>query len=218
MSEQLEKMSISIYNNQVPDLWNEVSYPSLMPLSEWILDFSKRLNFIKNWVENGTPNTFWISGFFFPQGFLTGVLQNYARKHQVAIDRVSFSFVVISNKDEEEEAYKNKPEDGCYVHGLYMEGARWDTDNQTITEPKLKELYFKMPIIWFKPQVDKPKQIDSNYECPVYKTLKRAGTLSTTGHSTNYVLTVDLPSKNIIEDHWIKRGVALICALKYVTS
>lgn len=70
-----------------------------------------------------------------------------------------------------------------------------------------------MPTVWLIPEEN--HQLPQNiYNCPVYKTLTRAGTLSTTGHSTNYVLTIEVPTIQP-EFHWIKRGVALICALDY---
>jgi dynein heavy chain len=35
----------------------------------------KRVETLRSWLVNGQPTTFWLSGFFFPQGFMTSVLQ-----------------------------------------------------------------------------------------------------------------------------------------------
>jgi dynein heavy chain len=68
-----------------------------------------------------------------------------------------------------------------------------------------------VPMILFKPEVDhKPSSKD--YLCPVYKTSERAGTLSTTGHSTNFVIMVEVTSKKAPK-HWVLRGTAMFCEL-----
>jgi dynein heavy chain len=214
MSKELEKVGSSLFNNQVPDMWADVAYPSMMPLNQWVQDLTLRLKFIDRWIKNGIPQVFWISGFFFPQGFLTGTLQNYARKYKCPIDEISFSFEVLDKKETEIHA---PPEDGCYVKGLYLEGARWDDDESCIVESRSKELYTSLPILWLKPVQKRVQPTDGIYVCPVYKTLRRAGTLSTTGHSTNYVLCIELPSK-MDQEHWIRRGVASLCALTYART
>jgi dynein heavy chain len=66
MSEELEKMSNSIFDNLVPKTWQEKGFLSLKPLASWIQDCNDRINFLTNWITNGTPKVFWISGFFFP--------------------------------------------------------------------------------------------------------------------------------------------------------
>eukprot|EP01112_Ceratiomyxa_fruticulosa_P023297 TRINITY_DN8841_c0_g1_i2.p1 TRINITY_DN8841_c0_g1~~TRINITY_DN8841_c0_g1_i2.p1 ORF type:complete len:786 (-),score=133.90 TRINITY_DN8841_c0_g1_i2:9-2105(-) len=219
MSLDLENMANSLYDNQVPTAWQRRSYPSLMNLNHWVIDLENRLRFIQNWAENGKPNVFWFSGFFFPQAFLTAQLQNYARKYVVSVDTVSFEFKIMN---ESEEQLTSPPSDGCYIKGLFLEGASWDSKQNVLSECLPRKLYTELPVLWLipvvKPANEKETKITSGqnvYHCPVYKTLRRAGTLSTTGHSTNYVVTVELPSIQT-ESHWVKRSVDLICRLNYV--
>ncbi|KAK3782184.1 hypothetical protein RRG08_032935 [Elysia crispata] len=208
MSQKLEEMANSLFINTVPTLWSSKAYPSLKPLGAWITDLNTRMDFIKNWVDNGMPLVFWISGFFFPQAFLTGTLQNHARKVKISIDSISFDFKV-KNKE-----IHKAPKTGCYIDGMFLEGARWDHHMKTLNESKAKELFTSMPTIWLIPTPNRISSDSGVYNCPVYKTLTRAGTLSTTGHSTNFVFTVDIPSEKS-QRHWIKRGVALMCALNF---
>lgn len=92
MSEQLESMATSIFDNQVPKYWAAIGFLSMKPLASWIEDLVERINFLQNWYDKGTPIVFWMSGFFFPQAFLTSATQNYARQNEIAIDKISFEF------------------------------------------------------------------------------------------------------------------------------
>ena len=49
----------------------------------------------------------------------------------------------------------------------------------------------------------------ATYECPCYRTASRAGELSTTGASTNFVLAIDLPTTEPVE-RWVAMGVAAL--------
>jgi dynein heavy chain len=61
------------------------------------------------------------------------------------------------------------------------------------SDPKI--LFTKCPSILLKPShVTKIAQY-KNYKCPVYKTSARRGVLSTTGHSTNFVMYIRLPTE-----------------------
>lgn len=128
-----------------------------------------------------------------------------------------------------EQAKLEPPVDGAYARGLFLEGARWDKVARVMTEVFPRELHAAMPYIHLQPKLRKDVPLIQGvaelytgsrdgtshvYQCPVYKTSIRQGVLSTTGHSTNFVMYIRLPlSLQHGQKHWIKRGAALLTQL-----
>ena len=207
MSGDLEALANSMITGTTPAMWLKASYPSLKPLTSFFDDFIRRIDFLQQWIDEGPPAVFWLSGFFFTQSFLTGTLQNYARKHKVAIDTLRWDFMVRLDKP------SVKAEDGCYVDGLFIDGAAWDMKDNVLCEQKPKVLFEVMPCIQLLPILSSDWKLkEGDYESPLYKTSARRGTLSTTGHSTNFVMNMVIPTK-MEQRHWVKRGVALLTQL-----
>lgn len=182
-----------------------------------------RIEYVDSWVNRGLPRSSWISGLFFPQSFLTGTLQAYARKRNLPIDFLRFDFQVLSETVHQQKIYEMRasgegespqlyegldfPEDGIIVHGLFIEAGKWDEKQGGLIDPSIGELSPPLPALWLKPCQE--LDVADRYEAPLYKTPVRAGVLSTTGHSTNFVLSILLGSKKPPE-FWILRGTALV--------
>lgn len=206
MSQELEDMSVRFLNDRVPITWEKVGYPSLKPLSSWVVDLILRLEFLAKWLYEGPPESFWLSAFFFPQGFMTASLQTYARKTRTAIDTLKFKTHVRNyGPDNVEEV----PDDGVNMHGLFIEGARWEPSKCVLEDSLPREPIVGFPLIWLEPVAVEENIEQGCYSCPLYKTSTRRGELSTTGHSTNFVLYLHVPTE-IPPDYWIRRGTALL--------
>lgn len=103
------------------------------------------------------------------------------------------------------------PEDGIYIDGLWLEGACWDTAAGCLAESQPGVMAAPLPVVHFKPAAGYTAPAEE-YQCPLYKTSARAGVLSTTGCSTNFVLCASLPCPpDRGMDAWVLQGVALLC-------
>lgn len=125
---------------------------------------------------------------------------------------MAFDFIV--KDDLKYQDVTAKPTDGVFCYGLFLEGCRWDYEAHVLNDSEPKKLFTELPMLHLLPVVDRKVPDTGIYMCPLYKVLSRTGTLSTTGHSTNYVIMMEIPS-NDDQDKWIKAGVACFLALKF---
>lgn len=206
MSNELEVMYNNFLFQKVPVSWENAGYPCLKPLASWFDDFLLRIQFMQHWLCKGAPISYWLSGFFFPQGFMTSIKQKYSRDFKIAVDTL---IIGCEMTDKNTLEILHPPATGCYVYGLYMEGGRFNREKMILDDSLPAIIYDDMPCIWLKPVVAESYKPLSCYICPLYKTSLRAGTLSTTGHSTNFVVGLAIPTQKD-EDYWIRRGTALL--------
>jgi len=212
MSSELDEMFTALQFNKVPPAWSKASYLSLQPLGSWFKDMIARIEFMDKWITEGPPDAFWMSAFFFPQGFMTAALQTYARREVIAIDTLDFRTEVTKMTPSD---VSSPPAQGCYIYGSYIEGARFDVNLGHLVESNFGETHVYMPVIWLDPVVKDETygKTPGMYNIPFYKVSSRAGTLSTTGHSTNFIRLLEVPAGDHPSAHWIRRSVALLTQL-----
>jgi len=175
ISDAMEVLTTALLVNRVPATWEKVAYPSLLSLSAWFLNVVERCNQMNEWTSNlATPNTLWICGLFNPMAFLTAIMQVTARANEWPLDQVCLQTDVTEMEASEVE---EKSEDGWYIHGLYLEGARWDMKDKMLREQILKDLHPQLPVIraFSAKETERRDCKKGYYECPVYLTSRRGG-------------------------------------------
>uniref|UniRef100_A0A4X2K3Y2 AAA+ ATPase domain-containing protein n=1 Tax=Vombatus ursinus TaxID=29139 RepID=A0A4X2K3Y2_VOMUR len=201
LSPDMEAQQTALNYDTVPDTWLRLAYPSTFGLAQWFSDLLLRCRELDTWTQDLVmPAVVWLSGFFNPQSFLTAVMQSMARKNEWPLDKMCLT-VDVTKKTKED--YGHPPREGAYIHGLFMEGARWDVQAGTVVEARLKELTSLMPVIFVKAIPADRQETKQTYECPVYRTQTRGPT---------YVWTFRLKSKEKTAK-WVLAGVALLLSV-----
>ncbi|KAF2900340.1 hypothetical protein ILUMI_05842 [Ignelater luminosus] len=198
ITSDMEELEESLFMDHVPDSWTVKAYASLLPLGQWCADLSLRIKELEGWVGDfQTPPSVWLGGFFNPQSFLTAIMQQTARKNEWPLDKMCLLTDVTKKQRED---FTSAPREGAYVHGLFMEGARWDIQAGSIVDSKLKELFPVVPVIFIKAITQDKQDLKNVYDCPVYKTRMRGPT---------FVWTFNLKTKEKAAK-WTLAGVALL--------
>ena len=222
MSYESDEIYNSLLINRIPLAWQKVGYSSFKSFISWKNDLQKRIEFIRDWLINGHPTTFWISGLFYPQGFITGVYQNHARETKIPVSDIVLEYQVM-NKTKDE--IKKGPDAGVYIYGLYLEGASWH-EKLGLVDQKAGEMRCYMPVLWLKTVQEKKnnKEEDDDdegeeedeiytYCCPMFKTGKRASIIASSGNSVEKIIDVDLPSR-FKKEYWTLRGACLLTQIE----
>ncbi|CAH8594477.1 unnamed protein product [Schistosoma turkestanicum] len=204
MSENLRDALDNIFDARIPSTWRRMSWESAT-LGFWFTDLLDRNTQFSNWLFEGRPVCYWMTGFFNPQGFLTAMRQEVARANKYALDDVALTNDVTKSMREE---LTKGPNEGVYIYGLSLDGAGWDRKLARLMEPPPKLLYTPLPVVHvsaFSQSIGEKNKPGIFYSCPVYKKPKRT--------DLNYIFPLMLRSA-VDADHWILRGVALLCDVK----
>jgi dynein heavy chain len=200
MSSVMENLMNSLYRDTVPISWQRLAWPSQRPLGGWLADLNRRLEQLQLWTEHpiDIPRTTWLGGLKNPQSFLTAIKQVAAQEDKLELQKlVIFTDILKKNADEIDAPAKV----GALIHGLFLEGARFNTPSSLIETSKPKELYFAMPAVNCRAVTVNRLEAGSAYHCPVYKTRARgAGT---------FVFSAQLKTKSP-PARWVLAGVALV--------
>ncbi|KAG7298071.1 hypothetical protein JYU34_018841, partial [Plutella xylostella] len=198
ISSDMERLMESLFMDKVPESWSKLAYPSLLGLAAWFADLCLRLTELENWSGDFVlPPAVWLAGFFNPQSFLTAIMQQTARKNEWPLDKMCLNCDVTKKTKHE---FTSAPREGAYIHGLYMEGARWDAGGGGVVEARMMELFPLLPVVYVKAVTQDKQDTRNVYECPVYKTRLRGPT---------FVWTFNLKTKDK-PTRWCLAGVALL--------
>jgi dynein heavy chain len=203
MSAKLESLGDSLLNGFLPQMWKRFAPDTDKGLVAWINHFQCRQDQFTSWGENGTaPVVMWMAGMTIPESFLTALVQQVCRANQWPLDKVDM-YTRVSQFLEAQEVGVQPLEGGHYVSGLFLEGARWDVDEQCLREQLPKVLVQRLPILEVYPVEASRISRRETFRTPVYVTQRRRNAMG-----VGLCFEADIASDRH-ESHWILQGVAL---------
>ncbi|EZA57210.1 Dynein heavy chain 10, axonemal [Ooceraea biroi] len=202
MDAVLDNISVALYNGTLPKEWAKLAPDTRKNLAGWMDHFRKRIDQYTNWSGANEPVVLWLSGLHVPETYLAALVQMTCRKNNWPLDRCVIYTAVskFTRPDDIEE----RPDQGCYVHGLYLEGARWDVEEYCLKRSHPKVLIEELPILTIIPIEVHKRKLQNTFKTPVYITSNRRDALGAGLVFEAYLTTPEHIS------HWVLQGVCLV--------
>lgn len=201
MSSELDEVARALFNGMIPAIWRKLAPDTLKSLGNWMIHFKRRYDQYNSWVDEGEPNVMWLSGLQIPESYLTALVQATCRRNGWPLDRSTLYTQVTQYTTEEE--VNERPGQGCFVSGLYLEGADWDIERGCLIRSKPKVLVVQLPILKVIPIEAHRLKLQNTLRTPVYTTSMRRNAMG-----VGLVFEADLFTTKHIS-HWVLQGVCL---------
>jgi dynein heavy chain len=199
MSEQMEDIAEALYMEKLPTWWVKLGFASTRTLPMWLANLKERCAQLEDWIADplNIPKVVDVSKLFNPQSFLTAIKQLCCQLQQLELNKLAVYTEVTKREKKQVEQHAKE---GAFVTGMYLEGARWDTNSNSLEDSRPKEMFTRMPVINCKAGLVNDKEDKNVYVCPTYCVPTRR---------PYYVFPAQLRTKAPAAK-WVLAGVALI--------
>ncbi|XP_072658407.1 dynein axonemal heavy chain 10 isoform X2 [Canis lupus baileyi] len=201
MSNELDDVARSLFLGQIPSIWRKLAPDTLKSLGNWMPYFLRRFSQYTLWVTESEPSVMWLSGLHIPESYLTALVQATCRRNNWPLDRSTLFTQVTKFQDADE--VNERAGQGCFVSGLYLEGADWDVEKGCLIKSKPKVLVVDLPILKIIPIEAHRLKLRNTFRTPVYTTSMRRNAMG-----VGLVFEADLFTTKHIS-HWVLQGVCL---------
>lgn len=202
MSNELDALASALYDGVLPGAWRKLSPQTEKGLGSWMVHFERRYQQYKDWAaEAQDPKVMWLAGLHIPEAYLTALVQTTCRRRKWPLDKSTLYTVVTKMTSPDE--VDRMPVDGCYVSGLYLEGAAWDHAKGCLRRQDPKVLVTELPILQVVPVEINKLKLYNTFRTPVYVTQNRRNAMG-----VGLVFEADLTT-SVHASHWVLQGTAL---------
>jgi dynein heavy chain, axonemal len=200
MSDELDSLGDNLFNGLLPSMWRKLTPDTQKPLGGWMGHFTRRFKQYEAWINTGEPAVMWLSGLHIPESYVTALVQTTCRTRGWPLDKSTLYTVVTKYTSSEGLAAL---ESGCYVSGLYLEGAFWDSESGSLRAQDPKVLVMELPIMQVIPIEASKLKLHNTFRTPVYVTQARRNAMG-----VGLVFEADLATTEH-SSHWVLQGVSL---------